>query len=88
MANNHTEKEVDSIPNCDLCDHEGKKDVPALFDARLYETTHWCSLCQAHFDLYGSGLGLGNGQRLRSKPQEATTDDNEHGDSRHHLDRS
>ena len=58
----HTEVKVSKLPDCDFCSKEGHK-VPARYDGK---TTFgpWANMCQAHFAIYGIGLGLGRGQRL------------------------
>lgn len=55
----HTQVEVERIPPCDLCD-DG---TPAAVDGK---TIHgpWANMCEAHFERFGIGLGLGRGQRL------------------------
>lgn len=54
------EAKVARIPNCDF-PHEAK--VPALYDGATH-SGQWAYMCQAHFDRYGRGLGMGKGQRL------------------------
>lgn len=57
----HEAVHVDKIPECDVCPSDDKKG--AQFDGK---TIHgpWAYMCGSHFRLYGTGLGLGRGQRL------------------------
>jgi hypothetical protein len=54
--------EMDSIPQCDLC-NDG---TPAKYDARLPGLGgSWGNVCQRHWMQYGPHvLGTGSGQRL------------------------
>ena len=47
-------------PKCDLC----QDGTEAVYDAKT-KMGPWGYLCQAHFDKYGVGLGLGKGQKLK-----------------------
>lgn len=52
-----TSVQVDQLPGCNFCNN------PALYDAvTLFGP--WANMCQLHFDIYGTGLGTGRGQRL------------------------
>lgn len=55
--------EVAVLPMCDICAQNGKGTVPASYDART-KSGPWAFLCSTHFGLYGTGLGIGKGQRL------------------------
>lgn len=52
---------VNEIPKCDFCGEPGIYDSKTTFGS-------WANLCEKHFGQYGSGLGLGRGQKriLRS----------------------
>jgi hypothetical protein len=59
---------VMEFPPCDFC----KEDLltkPARFDGKTIQGP-WAFMCGAHFVLYGTGLGLGIGQRLILKGEE------------------
>ncbi len=62
MKDNHTEIEVTEILDCDFCAMEHKI-IPAVYDCKTIMSS-WANLCQSHYDEYGSGLGLGKGQKL------------------------
>lgn len=57
-----TQTKVTLLPNCDMCDMEGKE-IKALYDAKL-NIGPWANVCQEHFRQYGCSLGLGKGQKL------------------------
>ena len=46
---------------CDLCD------CIAQYDGATKLGGVWAYMCQHCFDIYGMGLGLGKGQKLRVK---------------------
>ena len=55
---------VPELPPCDFCKEQGlEKPYPARYDGK---TTFgpWAYMCNAHYSVYGMGLGLGVGQRL------------------------
>jgi hypothetical protein len=55
----HYEVEVDSIPDCNLCnDHQ-----LAVYDCKTKQGP-WGNLCEKHFSIFGVGLGLGKGRKL------------------------
>jgi hypothetical protein len=56
-AKPHTQVEVFRIPKCDFCEK------PAQYDGRT-GIGPWANMCQMHFYEYGTGLGLGKGQKL------------------------
>jgi len=55
---------------CDICHHNGKEDIPAIYDAK---TTYgmWAYLCEDCFRRIGRGLGIGKGQKLRKEDESA-----------------
>jgi hypothetical protein len=61
----HTTTTVTTLPACDLCTPErspsGRRE--ALYDGKTTEGP-WAYMCDIHFRLFGTGLGLGRGQRL------------------------
>lgn len=57
-----TEVKVSHLPNCDLCERDGKT-VPAAYDGKTVFGP-WANMCQDDFITYGVGLGTGRGQRL------------------------
>jgi len=65
MPKIHTEVIVQKLPNCDFCENMGVK-TKAAYDGK---TTFgpWAWMCEEHFKQYGTGLGLGIGQRLVTK---------------------
>ncbi len=52
--------EVIKLPQCNFCHQD------AHYDG---QTVHgpWAFMCQAHYEIKGTGLGLGHGQRLTAK---------------------
>lgn len=52
---------VDELPDCDFCSELGLS-KPAAYDGRVKGVTSWASMCPAHFEIHGVGLGLGVGQ--------------------------
>ena len=60
---NHDEVKVGRLPMCDFCRIEDGIENPALYDGRTVYG-RWSYMCQRHFQKYGTGLGLGKGQRL------------------------
>lgn len=56
------EARVFKIPNCDLCQWNGKT-VPAAYDAAS-KMGKWAFMCEECFSNYGMGLGMGVGQKL------------------------
>jgi hypothetical protein len=67
----HTTVQVTSIPDCDYCETEGVyyRVLPAYVDGATKKGP-WAYMCKMHFVAYGTGLGLGRGQRLILKNQE------------------
>ena len=59
----HTEVKVEKLPMCAFCRLEDGVENPALYDGRTIYG-RWSYMCQKHFEKYGTGLGLGKGQRL------------------------
>lgn len=59
---NHTEVTVTVLPLCDLCTERGIT-RPATVDGKT-TMGPWAHMCDAHYDVYGVGLGLGQGQRM------------------------
>lgn len=57
------EAHVEDIPNCNYPHSPAEGKVPAVYDARS-KSGPWAYMCQAHFDRYGVGLGMGKGQKL------------------------
>lgn len=60
--------EVFVIPDCDFCAERGSI-TPAQYDGRTV-LGPWANMCAVDFTLYGTGLGLGKGQRLVLKEKE------------------
>ena len=60
----HTSVEVTAVHYCDFCRMDsGSSKVEAEYDgATTYGS--WANMCEKHFSIYGTGLGLGKGQRL------------------------
>jgi hypothetical protein len=58
--NDHTTVEVFSPHYCDF--HVADK-VPAKYDGAT-TMGPWADMCESHFRQFGTGLGLGIGQRL------------------------
>lgn len=75
MATDYTVAYVSRIPNCDLHSMSTGETVPAEYDAQTSDG-RWASVCQEHFELEGSSLGLGKGQRyiLGEPPVRTDTD--------------
>ena len=57
---NGTETEVYFLPTCQA---PGETDVPAAYDSYTKDGI-WAYLCEECFAKYGTGLGVGVGQRL------------------------
>ena len=57
-----TTAHVAKLPKCDFC-KDDKVDKYALYDGKTINGM-WAFMCDAHFALYGTGLGMGRGQRL------------------------
>lgn len=57
MPNNLIEVKVHKLPECDFCGET------AEYDGRT-KAGPWGYMCGECFKLYGTGLGLGKGQRL------------------------
>ena len=68
--NDHTSVEISSTCYCDLCNLSGKGKVEAQYDGATAPTGQWAYMCELHFNQYGTGLGLGIGQRLILKTRE------------------
>lgn len=62
MPKAHTEVVVEALPNCDFCKEQGKE-TQANYDGRTVFGA-WANMCHIHFGMYGTGLGLGRGQKL------------------------
>lgn len=60
--NKHTEVEVAELPICDLCKSNLEEKL-AEYDSKLKNGV-WANVCEYHFKKFGTGLGLGNGQKL------------------------
>jgi hypothetical protein len=60
----HTEVTVPAIPDCDF-KHDPA--VPAGYDGKTVMGP-WANMCEDHFQRFGTGLGLGHGQKLVLKP--------------------
>ena len=69
--NDHTSVEVSGERYCDLLGwddvHKGVK-VEAGYDGAT-TMGPWADMCESHFRQYGTGLGLGMGQRLIIVPR-------------------
>ena len=70
--NDHTSVEVSTPHYCDFCRMDSGSDI---FDQSLESRVKaeydgatvfgsWANMCEKHFSIYGTGLGLGKGQRL------------------------
>lgn len=57
-AKAHTETTVEWLPKCDFCNSQAYADGKTGFGG-------WAHMCRGHFLAFGTGLGLGKGQRLR-----------------------
>ena len=69
--NDHTSTEISSPHYCDfhVVDSNGEQaKVLAEYDGAT-TMGPWANMCEAHFNLYGTGLGLGRGQRLIIVPR-------------------
>lgn len=54
---------VDTLPDCDICKQEGRKE-PADYDCKTVFGP-WANLCEKHYQKFGAKpLGLGRGQKL------------------------
>jgi len=58
----HEEVKVFELPKCDFCAQDGK-DKEAMYDGKT-NIGPWANMCKEHFQQYGTGLGLGKGQKL------------------------
>jgi len=56
--NKETQTTLTEKRKCDFCDKEAK------FDAKT-QIGPWAYMCDHHFQMYGVGLGVGRGQRLK-----------------------
>lgn len=63
-----TSVEVKELPPCDFC-KDAAITWPARFDGKTINGA-WAYMCGGHFVLYGTGLGLGIGQRLILKGEQ------------------
>jgi hypothetical protein len=61
---------VHHIPPCDLCKGRTVKPTPAMYDAKTVFGA-WAFMCQAHWDVYGIGVGTGLGQVLELIPADS-----------------
>ena len=59
---------VAELPQCNFCEEQGYE-VTARYDAKTVQGP-WAYMCGAHFIVFGTGLGLGIGQRLILKGEE------------------
>jgi len=55
----HTEVKVIKLPECDYCGRTFNE----MYDAKTIYG-YWANLCPYHFGVFGTGLGLGKGQKL------------------------
>lgn len=62
MSKNHTEVTVRELPNCDFCTQQGVVKA-ASYDGKT-SMGPWANMCTTHYRQYGTGLGLGKGQKL------------------------
>lgn len=56
------EVEMDEIPNCNY-PHGPDQTEPAEYDGKTTDGP-WAYMCEVHFVLHGTGLGLGRGRKL------------------------
>ena len=57
-----TKAKVAVLPDCDFCIEQGVS-CAAKYDGKTI-LGPWAYMCDAHFQRYGVGLGLGKGQEL------------------------
>lgn len=57
------------IPHCDLCRLVDSGDRDAAYDGKT-QAGPWAYMCEEHFKVHGTGLGIGRGQRLVLKKEE------------------
>ena len=63
--NDHTSVEVSTPHYCDFCRMDsGTSRVEAEYDGATTVNGSWANMCGKHYSQYGTGLGLGRGQRL------------------------
>lgn len=62
MLNKNEEVEVSELPKCDIC-RQYSIIQPAQYDSRLKNGV-WANVCKSHFRKFGTGLGLGRGQKF------------------------
>ncbi|WJH25423.1 hypothetical protein [Pseudarthrobacter defluvii] len=85
-----TTAEVYSLPECDFCQRQGVE-KEAHYDGKTnLPGEPWGNMCEEHYAQYGTGLGLGVGQKLivsredkeqlREQESEAYQRDLENGD--------
>jgi len=59
-----TETKLPIIPDCDFCKVEKVSPIKkAVYDGKT-NAGFWAYMCDQHFRDYGTGLGLGKGQKL------------------------
>jgi len=67
--NDHTSTEIFSEEYCDFMPCKVDK-VQAQYDgATVLNGGSWAYMCESHYSQYGTGLGLGMGQRLIIVPR-------------------
>lgn len=67
MSENGTVARVDELPPCDFCKELGRY-TEARYDGSTTKGP-WAYMCGAHYSIYGMGLGLGVGQRLKLRSE-------------------
>jgi len=63
-----TQVTVSELPPCDFCREQGITS-PAHYDGKT-ALGPWAYMCNAHYTVYGIGLGTGKGQRLIVKDED------------------
>ncbi len=62
MTTDGMEVVMTTIPDCDVCAMHSKREK-ACYDGKTVQGP-WAYMCENHFQLLGTGLGTGRGQRL------------------------
>jgi len=57
MSKDLVQVEMDRIPTCNFCENDAEYDGATSVGP-------WAYMCETHFSQYGTGLGLGVGQKL------------------------
>ncbi len=57
------EVKMSHAPDCDICEGLGLKRADASYDGKTIYGS-WAWMCEGCFKVYGTGLGLGIGQKI------------------------